>query len=238
MRAVLFDVDFTLIYPGPTFQGQGYRAFCEQHGLIVDESRFELGIAAAAGILDGPGDPYDAEVFVAYTRRIIETMGGTGERVDACARQIYDEWAACHHFHLYDEVPDVLRALSQAGMRIGLVSNSHRCLASFQSHFELDGLIDAAISSPEHGFLKPNPSIFRAALELLSVNAREAVMVGDSVTQDVEGALAAGMRAVLLHRGAQPHRQQSALAAAGVPVINSLHEVPAVVRAFSQAASP
>ena len=36
LRAVLFDVDFTLIYPGPTFQGEGYERFCTQHGILVD----------------------------------------------------------------------------------------------------------------------------------------------------------------------------------------------------------
>ena len=39
-RAVLFDVDFTLIYPGPTFQGEGYQAFCARHGMAVDPARF------------------------------------------------------------------------------------------------------------------------------------------------------------------------------------------------------
>src|SRR5262249_2674770 len=110
-RAVFFDVDFTLIYPGPTFQGEGYRAFCEKHGIVVDESRFAQGVASAARILDGADAAYDAEVFVAYTRHIIEHMGGRGEHVDACAREIYDEWAFCHHFSMYDEVPGVLREL-------------------------------------------------------------------------------------------------------------------------------
>ena len=64
-------------------------------------------------------------------------MGGTVPDLDACAREIYVEWAACQHFELYDEVPGVLRTLAGAGLRIGLISNSHRCLASFQSHFEL-----------------------------------------------------------------------------------------------------
>ena len=93
----------------------------------------------------------------------------------------------------------------RGGVRIGLISNSHRCLASFQSHFELEGLIAGAVSSSEHGLMKPHPSIFRAALDLVNVPAERAVMVGDSVRQDVDGALAAGMRAVLVHRSPRPH---------------------------------
>ncbi len=222
-QAVFFDVDFTLIYPGPTFRGEGYRAFCGRYGMDVDASKFAAAVASAAPLLDGPEDtPYAADIFVAYTRHIIEQMGGRGPELDACAREIYAEWAACQHFELYDDVPDVLRDLAAAGVRIGLISNSHRCLSSFQSHFELQGLIAATVSSSEHGLMKPHPSIFAAALQLVDVEARNAIMVGDSVRQDVEGALRAGMRAVLLQRGETPplHAVEPR-----VPIIGSLREL-------------
>ena len=229
-QAVFFDVDFTLIYPGPMFRGEGYRAFCARYGMQVDAAKFEHGVASAASLLDGPEDaPYDAEIFVKYTRHIIEQMGGEGPRIDDCAREIYAEWAACQHFELYDEVPAVLRELAAAGMRIGLISNSHRCLASFESHFELQGLISATVSSSEHGFMKPHPSIFSAALQLVNVAAGDAVMVGDSVRQDVEGALRAGMRAVLLNRGDRPAPREADLRAQGVPIIRSLRDLPHLV---------
>jgi putative hydrolase of the HAD superfamily len=229
-KAVFFDVDFTLIYPGPMFRGEGYHAFCARYGIDVDQSRFEAAVAMVAPILDEPDDAaYDAEIFVAYTRGIIEHMGGAGSAVDACARDIYQEWAACRHFELYDEVPAVLGALVASGVRVGLISNSHRCLASFQSHFELEGLISAAVSSSEHGFMKPHPSIFAAALQLVDVAPADAVMVGDSVRQDVEGALGAGMRAILLHRGETAVPQRDELHARGVIVIKSLAELPALL---------
>ena len=226
IRAVLFDVDFTLIAPGPMFRAEGYHSFCDRYGMDVDASRFDVAVASAATLLDAAGDsPYDAEVFVAYTRHIIEEMGGAGPTLDACAREIYDEWAACRHFELYDEVPAVLRALAGGGVRIGLISNSHRCLESFQSHFELRGLIHATLSSPDHGFMKPHPSIFAEALQRLGVQPGEALMVGDSVRDDVEGALGAGMRAALVHRSVGPHPRTAELNARGVPVIGSLTEL-------------
>ena len=72
--------------------------------------------------------------------------------------------------------------------------------------------------------MKPHPSIFRAALELMQVPAVEAVMVGDSLAHDVAGARAAGMRGILLARG-------RAVPSAGddVPVIRSLAELPALL---------
>ncbi len=226
MKGVLFDVDFTLIYPGPTFRGEGYQAFCGRFGMAVDASAFERAVASAAPILDTPEDTlYDAELYIAYTRHIIEQMGGRGDQVDACAREIYDEWATCRHFELYDDVPDVLRALVASGIRIGLISNSHRSLAAFESHFELEGLISASVSSSEHGLMKPHPSIFRAALELMNVPAVAAVMVGDSLRHDIEGALRVGMKAALLHRAEKPHPNAAKLAASGVPIIRSLNDL-------------
>jgi HAD superfamily hydrolase (TIGR01662 family) len=223
VKAVCFDVDFTLIYPGPTFQGEGYARFCARHGITVDPARFAGAVLAASAILDDvQGHIYSPDPFVRYTRRIIEAMGGSGERLDTAAREIYDEWAACQHFFLYDDVTPALGELAARGIKIGLISNSHRCLASFQQYFELHGLVAAAVSSAEHGYLKPHPSIFESALTLLGVSAAEAVMVGDSLPHDIEGARRVGMRAVLVQRS--PHLAPPP--PAGVPVIRDLSELP------------
>jgi HAD superfamily hydrolase (TIGR01662 family) len=232
--AVLFDVDFTLIYPGPMFQGEGYQAFCERHLIAVDPSRFAAAVASASPILDDPeGSPYDAELFVAYTRHIIEQMGGADsgapEAIDACAREIYAEWAGNDHFELYDDVPAVLRQLTAGGIRIGLISNSHRCLDTFQSHFELREFVAASVSGADHGYMKPHPSIFRALLDRMTVAPADAVMVGDSIGQDIEGALRAGMRAVLLDRGERAAPRTEELRERGVPVIHSLTDLTSLV---------
>ena len=193
--------------------------------------RFDVAVANATTLLDRAGDtPYNGEIFIAYARHIIEEMGGAGSSVDACAREIYDEWAACRHFKLYEEVPGVLRRLAASGVRIGLISNSHRCLESFQVHFELRGLIDTTLSSPDHGFMKPHPSIFSEALQRLGVPPLAALMVGDSIREDVEGALGAGMRAVLVHRSEGRHLRVAELAARGVPVIRSLSDLMKLIR--------
>ena len=104
ITAVFFDVDFTLIYPGPTFDGEGYRRFGRRHGLEVDPSRFIQAVASASAELDqAQDDIYRPELFVRYARRVLEEMGGGGIGLDPCAREIYDEWAACQHFALYDD---------------------------------------------------------------------------------------------------------------------------------------
>jgi putative hydrolase of the HAD superfamily len=224
IKAVFFDVDFTLIYPGPAFQGEGYQHFCARHGMEVDPSRFSAAVNSASHILDQAQDAvYNHQIFIDYTAHIIRGMGGTGPAVEACAAEIYRQWAACQHFLLYDDVPRGLRVLAEKNIRIGLISNSHRCLESFQSHFELEGLIDVAISSSQHGYMKPHPSIFEAALKLAGVQPAEAVMVGDSLAQDIEGARRVGMKAVLVRRSEMisPIDSQNI----GVPVIRNLLEL-------------
>jgi HAD superfamily hydrolase (TIGR01662 family) len=229
-RAVFFDVDFTLLYPGPTFQGKGYQRFCAKHGMRVDERAFARAVAEASVLLeDVRTHRYDEQLFIDYTRRIIEGMGGSGPGVEACAREMHQEWTRYQHFSLYDDVEPALRELSKAGVRIGLISNTHRCLASFQEHFELEAYISGAISSSEHGYNKPHPSIFRAALDLLEVEPGESVMVGDHPAHDIEGALQVGMRAVLLKRSGATIRWTDA-SFDGVPVITSLLELPALLR--------
>lgn len=226
-RAVFFDVDFTLIYPGPTFRGEGYQRFCERHGIAVDPRRFDDAVRNASGILDAAQEHiYEPALFHRYTAAIIHGMGGSGASVDRCAREIYDEWAGNHHFEMYDDVPAALRSIAAQGIRIGLISNSHRCLASFQSHFELEGLIAAAVSSSEHGYMKPHPSIFEAALQLVGVAAADALMVGDSLAHDIEGARRVGMRGVLVRRSPDaPAGSGDRPPIDGVPVIRSLGEL-------------
>jgi putative hydrolase of the HAD superfamily len=224
-RAVFFDVDFTLIYPGPAFQGSGYREFCSRFGIEVDPATFDNAVAGAATFLEPETGLYDAQLYVDYTRRIIEGMGGTGPHLEAAARAIYVEWAACHHFMLYDDVPEVLRGLHASGIKIGLITNSHRCLSSFQSHFALEGLFAVTLSSLDHGYMKPHPSIFESALQAADVKAGEAVMVGDSFSQDVEGARRLGMRGILVARSATAR----AACPPDVAVIQSLRELPALL---------
>lgn len=220
--AVFFDVDFTLIYPGPTFDGDGYRRFADQHGLHVDASRFRSAVAAASVELDrAQDDIYRPELFVRYAHRVLEGMGGVGAGLEPCATKIYDEWARCQHFSLYDDVQPVMRELHRAGLRIGLISNTHRCLQSLQSHFELEPYISAALSSSDHGFMKPHPSIFEAALKLLDVDAGASVMVGDSLPHDVVGARQVGMRAVLIARSGLRDTEPPD----DVPVIQTLTEL-------------
>ena len=234
-RAVFFDVDFTLIYPGPTFQAEGYRRACAAHGIDVDPVRFDAATAASSFILDEVEEQiYSHDLFVHYTASIIEHMGGRGEKVIEAAREIYDQWSVNHHFEMYDDVAPVLTQLSQSGLIVGAISNSHRSLDAFCEHFSLRELITVSVSSAEHGYMKPHRSIFEAALAKAGVPPEQAVMVGDSLKHDIDGALAIGMRAVLLRRsGERPPALPPDL-----PVLNTLADLPGLLATWSGSIPP
>lgn len=226
VRAVFFDVDFTLIHPGPRFHGPGYAATCAEHGIVVDAARFDAAVALALPLLDDVADPlYDHDLFIRYTAAIIEQMGGQGAGVRTAAAEIYEAWAGNHHFDLYDDVHDVLPALAERGLALGVISNSHRSLEAFTEHFALDRYVRVHVSAHPGRYMKPHRSIFDTALASAGVRADEAVMVGDSLKADIGGALAAGLRAVWLRRAGDDSSQRPA----HVPVIRRLHELPSLL---------
>ena len=204
IRAVFFDVDFTLIFPGPTFQAEGYRRACAAQGIDVDPLKFDAATAASSFILDDVEEQiYNHDLFIHYTASIIEHMGGRGPKVIEVAKDIYDQWSVNHHFEMYDDVAPVMSELQQRGFIVGAISNSHRSLDAFREHFSLGSIITVSVSGAEHGYMKPHHSIFAAALERANVTSAESIMVGDSFKHDIEGALNAGWRAVLLRRSGE-----------------------------------
>ncbi|HLY93308.1 MAG TPA: HAD family hydrolase [Gaiellaceae bacterium] len=220
LHAVLFDVDFTLVRPGPELGPEGYRRAGERHGLTLDPGRYEEARdAALVDLQRHPELDHDEEIWFAFTERIVIGMGGTPPGSHATAVEIVGGWERHENFELYEDTLPVFEELRSAGLKLGLVSNSARDMRGFARHHGLD--VDAAISSFHHGKTKPHASIFRAVLDLLAVEPAEAAMVGDTVEDDIEGALALGMRAVLVDRlGLRPDYE---------PRIESLFALPAAL---------
>jgi HAD superfamily hydrolase (TIGR01549 family) len=199
LRAVLFDVDFTLCRPGPELGPKGYALLGREFGLSLDPARYESARLAAIDDLERhPELDHDEGIWVRFTEDIVRGMGGEGPDVREIALKVVRRWEQAAHFELYDDVVPTLRELRRHMLRIGLVSNTSRDLGAFARHFGLD--VDGWIASGSHGKVKPSPLIFQAALELVGCVADSAVMVGDSPDDDVAGARAVGMRAVLLDR--------------------------------------
>ena len=199
LRAVLFDVDFTLCRPGPELSPERYARIAERHGVALDVSSYETAREAAVlNIKRHPEFLHDDAIWHRFTEEIFTGMGGPKEIADECATEIEQGWEVSENFELYEDALPALEEVRKAGLRIGLVSNGIRDLTEFVAHHRLD--VDAIVDSRSHGRVKPHPTIFEAALGLLAARAADAVMVGDSLEEDIEGARALGMRAILIDR--------------------------------------
>jgi putative hydrolase of the HAD superfamily len=99
-----------------------------------------------------------------------------------------------------------------------VVSNWDVSLAEVLQRIGLGSHIDGVVTSAQVGERKPSPAVFDAALALAGTAADRAIHVGDSVVEDVQGARAAGLEAVMLRRDGGP-------GPAGVRTITSLSEL-------------
>ena len=143
-------------------------------------------------------------------------MGGPRAIASDCATEIERGWGVSANFELYEDALPVLDELRAHGLMLGLVSNGIRDLTEFVAHHGLD--VDAIVDSRTHGYVKPHPTIFQAALDRLGVRAEDAAMVGDSLAEDVDGASALGMRGILVDReGRYPEVEERLTDLYGLP---------------------
>ena len=126
---------------------------------------------------------------------------------------------------------DVLPALAARGLELGVISNSHRSLEAFTEHFELDRYVRTHVSAhpePLHEAASAASSPRRSRRPAWA--RTRPLMVGDSLKADVEGALAAGLRAVWLRRSGDVPR--------GAPAVGARDPAAARAAADHLAASP
>ena len=122
-------------------------------------------------------------------------------------------------FSVFDDAVACLRLVHEQGCDVVVVSNWDVSLGQQLARLGLGPLIDAVVTSAGAGVAKPAPAIFEAALSRAGARAADALHVGDSLEEDVRGAVGAGVRAVWL-------RRDGALSAPdGVTAIASLSEL-------------
>jgi putative hydrolase of the HAD superfamily len=129
-------------------------------------------------------------------------------------------------FAPFPDAAPALEALKRRGLKLVIVSNWDWSLPQWVADAGLDRLVDGTASSAVVGAAKPAPDVFLEALRLAGAGPDEAVHVGDSLDGDIDGARAAGLRAILLERqGDAPE---------GVETIESLAELPALLLGGAQ----
>jgi putative hydrolase of the HAD superfamily len=221
IRAITLDALGTLLTfesPAPHLRA----ALRERLGLEVSEDAAAAAIRAEIAYYRAHlHEGRDAASLEDLRRRAAETMR-PALRTDADTGALTGALLAALRFRAYPDAAPALRELRGQGLRLVVVSNWDVSLHERLAETGLAELVDGAVASAELGHAKPDRAIFDHALALAGATAAEALHAGDSLDADVEGALAAGLRAVLVARdgggGAPP----------GVPVVRSLAELPAL----------
>jgi putative hydrolase of the HAD superfamily len=220
VKAVLLDALGTLVElqpPAPRLQ-----RLLGQAGFEVTEERAAVGFAAEiAYYLDHHLEGSDRERLERLRDRCAEEMRRALELPDldhATARRAMLE---ALEFRPYPDVLPALGDLRERGITLVVASNWDCSLPDWLGPAGITDLVDGVVTSAEVGAPKPHPRVFERALAIAAVAPFEALHVGDKVDNDVEGAAAAGVRALLVQRDGQ--------APAGVEAVRSLSELPALL---------
>ena len=199
LQAVLLDVDFTLFRPGPELGPQGYARIGARHGLTLDTERYEAArLAAIAELQLHPELVHDTELWVRFTESIVVGMGGDPVLSRSCAVELVREWERHENFFLYDDtLPDARRAPPPRPAdrpRLERPARPRRVRAApLARRRRVRRLAEprAREAAPLH---------LRGGATALETGPEDAAMVGDSFADDIAGARALGMRAILLDR--------------------------------------
>ena len=200
LECVLFDAVDTLLAPAPSFQGR-FVAVAAEHGVPLEEAAVDAAIAAAAREAAWPEDWTDPATQRAFWLGFYrEVLGSLGHSQEELAEALFQAFSDPAGYRLFDDVRPALDELAGRGMTLGLVSNFEPWLDEVLA---LQGIADrfAAVAiSGTLGVAKPDPRIFKAALDQAGADPGATVHVGDQPVNDVAGALAAGITPVLIDR--------------------------------------
>lgn len=213
LRAVFFDVGNTLLFPYPSVS-EVVRQVLADEGHIHDLSAIDSLMPLVDEFYEDryreddtfwKSEDETSAVWVGMYSLLCRRLGIHAD-AEKIARRVYDEFGCHDRWRAYDDVVPAFRRLTEAGIRIGLISNWDRRLAGLFVGLGLDRYLDAIISSAEVGLHKPDPRIFELACRRLGVEPSEAAHIGDHHYADILGAESVGMTAVLIdrHDGAEP----------------------------------
>ena len=153
---------------------------------------------------------YSEPWFQEYMRRLVTELGG-GIDPERVRRRLADDFSRPDTYVLFADTLDALEDLTERGLRLALVSNWSRQLRALLDGLGLSRFFEVTVISEEAGLSKPDPGIYRTALEQLDVSAGHAVHVGDHPLNDLAAARRAGLRALLLDRHGEHGHDEAAI---------------------------
>ena len=232
LRAVLFDVGETLVHPAPSFPERfSIVVAAEGHArspeAVIDASRavFHRFSEAARDVELWTTSP---ERSARFWKSVYERMLGELDIPDDghLADVLYATFTDPANYELFDDVEPALDELEAVGLVLAIVSNFEAWLEDLLGTLGVRDRFGVRVISGREGVEKPDPRIFELALKRLSVEAADAMYVGDNPEFDVVPAATLGMTPVLIdRRGRYPDAEGTRIA--------DLRELPSLVRAVA-----
>lgn len=227
-RAVFFDAGETLVYPHPSFPDLLARVLRrEGHAVETTDIREKVHVvssifteAAQRGELWSTSRERSQRFWTKVYSALLAELGLPFE--DGLRQAVYETFTDLTNYRLFPDVVETLERLRDAGLVLGVVSNFEEWLERLLESLEVTRFFGVRVISGAEGVEKPDPRIFRLALDRTGMLPAESVYVGDSPSFDVEPARAVGMFAVLLDRRGR-HADHPG------PRITSLQHLPATI---------
>ena len=206
IKTIFFDAAGTLIYL-PKSVGHHYAFVAQRIGLRLDAGALDTAFGRcwkempSRPAIDGPREDDDKGWWRELVKRVLDQVApdvGELDR-DAYFEAVYGHFAEAGVWELYPEVLEVLEALHQ-GFQLAVISNFDGRLRVILEHLGVSRFFAHVFLSSELGADKPDPRIYRRALELSGARPNETLHVGDDPERDWEGAVAAGLSIFQLER--------------------------------------
>jgi putative hydrolase of the HAD superfamily len=205
-RAVFFDAGETLVYAHPSFP-ELLSTVLREKGLDAHPDAIRDALPKVADVFTRATEqrelwstsPERSRQFWAGVYRTLFRELGLPFTAEV-AERLYSVFTDVSNYRLFPDALPVLRKLREAGLQTGLISNFEEWLERLLEAVEVTAFFDVRVISGIEGIEKPDPQIFRLAMDRLRVPPEVSAYVGDSLTYDVEPAREVGMTGVLLDR--------------------------------------
>lgn len=209
IRGVLFDAGNTLIRVAGSV-GEVYAEVARRYGVEAEGSELESRFRSAFVLrkrtfLAEVSNPHSSEKERAWWRGLVqEVFEGEGfaleQKFTEYFEELYETFQRPEVWQVFPDVSSCLDELGDRGVPLGVVSNWDSRLHAVLRGLGLAEKFRFVLTSAEFGEEKPHPSIFREAARRLGLAPENILHVGDLVCEDVEGPLAAGMKALWIDR--------------------------------------
>jgi putative hydrolase of the HAD superfamily len=208
-EAVFFDAGETLLYPHPSF-AELFAEVLREHGHRIDPAVVQEVVSASSGRFNDMLRSEEARLWSTSPdrsramwdtiyRSFLADVGIAGGH-DRLVGALYTRFTDLASYRLHPDAVPTLERLRNTELTLGLISNFEEWLERLLEALEVDHFFDVIVISGIEGVEKPDPGIFRIALERAEVDAERSVYVGDNPVFDVEAAREVGMVPVLIDR--------------------------------------